>query len=974
MSDLELFPGFKPAIESCLLSWEDYPIPGVTYGHNSHYLSPFAIFKQNQIGMDPHHSQVNSSQAVLRCEYPNINNQQQRNRSNESEQESAAAQQPTTESDENLDSDWSSSAVDSDTRRNSSDNNNADLLPAIANQHDDQYRVYFYDPKTPVNPLNSASGNKDDKENVDVFRNLRTNIEDPWEVLFMRAEGIHAHGYHNHACSMAVHLAHDMLKNPVDLMTEYNNNLPSTKTTGTKKKRAVNSASHHITQIASTTLAHCAFLCTVLAENDDYHNLAYQIGMFGLEMARPPASTKPMEVKLAHQESELVSLLKKIPLGPNELEIIREHALRLKEGTYKGRGEALLPLMLASFIFESLVMPLNPHYSNYTDEILGFEAAVAAIGLKANVSEADHPLLCEGTRRQRGDLALLLLVHYKDEPERIAKIMDKLLDKEIHPLFKSPITPHYYMAGSNNNNRYSSLSNQMRSMHLSQAPPPIVNSIPAAAAVANSGGAVGGARPRVVSEWAEFHRFRHRRPGSDSGSSGNSSADSIDSSSSATPAGVHNSHTHNMPLHPPAASLFRPLPPPTASSTSTGEMSNLTRPTLPNIKVNHRFKGGGKRAYPSIPNHPSEASSHFMFELAKTVLTKAGGSSTTSLFTTQPNDSSNPRGPQRALHTCAFQIGLYALGLHNSVSPNWLSRTYSSHVSWITGQAMEIGSTAINFLMGTWEGHLTPPEAASIADRASRGKDEMVHAAAELALSVLPHAAALNPNEIQRAIQQCKEQTGSNMLEKACLAVEKAATGGGVYPEVLFEVARHWFEVWKKSVPLQPAEAPPPQPQQPIDNTPPQIQPLQLPYPYCLFTPGFPPNHHPSLQMYPPPPQPNPHQLAIQQQAVQQAVAAAVNFQQQASFRVPGGPPPPGIYQIAPLLPSPAAAAAAAAAAAVAQIPVTVANLLTHPPPPPPPQAAAAATPPQVQPQQPQPPAPTPINAASQRYLMSAYR
>ncbi len=30
---------------------------------------------------------------------------------------------------------------------------------------------------------------------------------------------------------------------------------------------------------------------------------------------RPPASTKPMEVKLAHQEAELVSLLKKIPLG-----------------------------------------------------------------------------------------------------------------------------------------------------------------------------------------------------------------------------------------------------------------------------------------------------------------------------------------------------------------------------------------------------------------------------------------------------------------------------------------------------------------------------------------------------------------------------------------------------------------------------------------------------------------------------------
>lgn len=68
---------------------------------------------------------------------------------------------------------------------------------------------------------------------------------------------------------------------------------------------------------------------------------------------------------------------------------------------------------------------------------------------------------------------------------------------------------------------------------------------------------------------------------------------------------------------------------------------------------------------------------------------------------------------------------------------------------------MEIGAQAIMFLQDTWEGHLTPPEAATMADRASRGSDRnMVAAAAELALSCLPHAHALNPNEIQRAILQ----------------------------------------------------------------------------------------------------------------------------------------------------------------------------------------------------------------------------
>lgn len=91
-------------------------------------------------------------------------------------------------------------------------------------------------------------------------------------------------------------------------------------------------------------------------------------------------------------------------------------------------------------------------------------------------------------------------------------------------------------------------------------------------------------------------------------------------------------------------------------------------------------------------------------------------------------------------------------------------------------------------MIDTWEGHLTPPEAVSIADRASRGCDpNIVRAAAQLALSCLPHAHALNPNEIQRAILQCKEQS-DHMLEQSCHTVENAAKGGGVYPEVLFQV------------------------------------------------------------------------------------------------------------------------------------------------------------------------------------------
>ena len=76
----------------------------------------------------------------------------------------------------------------------------------------------------------------------------------------------------------------------------------------------------------------------------------------------------------------------------------------------------------------------------------------------------------------------------------------------------------------------------------------------------------------------------------------------------------------------------------------------------------------------------------FLFQ----VLSKAGGSGSTVLFTQATANPQSHRGPHRGLQMCAFQIGLYALGLHNRVSPNWLSRTYSSHNSWIASKQKSI--------------------------------------------------------------------------------------------------------------------------------------------------------------------------------------------------------------------------------------------------------------------------------------------
>ena len=384
-TDLEVFTGFKPAIEGCLLDWESYPIPGVTYGHNSHYLAPFAVFKLDPNKSDEQSSQVNSSQAVLRCEYPRrprsrgqvvggsgvLEENQDRKSSYGSEttqkdnapacigtareEESAAilacnvtnerspllrlcskdssssiaaencsrevnAAQDLNESGPGSFTSTSSSGAGSNTigapcdneelsreksnispsldgsvepepskshkmyqeaesgnesapEQLSRENSATEFLHSLDGQQvkskkilesnalENQYQVYFYDPKESASSHISATadhfaanqnismvsrqpackngdvtgyiiigGNK-----VDVFKNLRINkltdekdkSEVAWEVKFMRAEGIHAHGYHTHAFQMAVDLAQEMLKNPPNLGADLmNGSLP----------------------------------------------------------------------------------------------------------------------------------------------------------------------------------------------------------------------------------------------------------------------------------------------------------------------------------------------------------------------------------------------------------------------------------------------------------------------------------------------------------------------------------------------------------------------------------------------------------------------------------------------------------------------------------------------------------------------------------------------------------------------------
>uniref|UniRef100_A0A4W6CBJ7 Zinc finger, SWIM-type containing 8 n=1 Tax=Lates calcarifer TaxID=8187 RepID=A0A4W6CBJ7_LATCA len=645
---------------------------------------------------------------------------------------------------------------------------------------EDDYQAYYLSAASEEGADRQLTDSHQEEE-PDIFAGIKPlDQEGRMEVLFACAEALYAHGYSNEACRLAVELARDLLANPPDLKVEQ----PQTK----GKKSKVSTSRQ--TQVATNTLSKAAFLLTVLSERLELHNLAFSTGMFSLELQRPPASTKALEVKLAYQESEVVALLKKIPLGLVEMSAIRERAEQLRDGNFCDY-RPVLPLMLASFIFDVLFVsptgsrPPSRNRNNEMpgDEELGFEAAVAALGMKTTVSEAEHPLLCEGTRRVKGDLALALMITYKDDQSKLKKILDKLLDRESQthkpqtlssfysskPAAGSQRSPSKHTAaghsgvsgatGGHGENGPPSSSDQQNEM----APFKLEATVPSRLAL----GARCGYSQRC---WGSPVRQKKKHTGM---ASIDSSAPETTSDSSPT--------LSRRPLRGgwAATSWGRGQDSDSISSSSSDSLGSSS-------SSGSRRAGGGARLViwykgrrpechaPHVPNQPSEAAAHFYFELAKTVLIKAGGNSSTSIFT-QPSASGGHQGPHRNLHLCAFEIGLYALGLHNFVSPNWLSRTYSSHVSWITGQAMEIGSAALNILVECWDGHLTPPEVASLADRASRARDpNMVRAAAELALSCLPHAHALNPNEIQRALVQCKEQDNV-MLEKACMAVEEAA-------------------------------------------------------------------------------------------------------------------------------------------------------------------------------------------------------
>lgn len=728
---MELFPGFKPSMEGCLISWDDWDdkkgsfIPQSEMNDGGKAKSNCSKKKKKKSKNSKQSANQNQSSntdqvsselekpadiqdennpvdaANSQAELPEL--EQPEGSVVGSKSKNIGAEHPSEEPLRPLDSNVEEPVQQQPPAVEVVDQQIEQVLPGNLDLEQD-LQVYYME-KPPE--VSSKSECLEDLIKINARR-----LYDPLKILFSKAEGLHAHGHVEEAKKLALRAAHEILNHP---------NYPNLRRLHTlpKRRRKRGSLDNQMSIVASETLSTIAFLCNVLIEDIANHNLVFKLIIYGVEIRRSPAATKPLEVKLINQKHDLITLLKSVVLHDEEMGVLREKAHAFQEGVYENYSDSLTTLVLGNYLFEALVLskqsssgtiPRPPNYeavrvpsssssfnqanqfqledhylhandlnqqptNNHSNEQarqvcspivhgkmpsdvnLGFQAALSAISVKMSVSETDHPLLCEGARRQRGELALSMLTHFKDDQEKLDLILKHLLERN------TPLTP---------------------------------------------------------------------------------------------------------------------------DKTASPE-----KPT--------------KKSSPSQdPNQPTEASAHFMFELAKSVFDKAGGNSLTAhLFRPQVINQNGARGIHRRLHMCSLRIALYALGLQNRTytSSNWMHRTYNGRASFILEQALEIGLPAIKFLLDNWVGHLTPVEAACIADKAGCSNDpETKRVAAALAKSCLKYSNHLDVNAVRRILAQCKEQS-IEMIEEACSEIEHVAESESVCADVLFATARAWSTLTLKSEP-----------------------------------------------------------------------------------------------------------------------------------------------------------------------------
>ncbi|KRX18110.1 Zinc finger SWIM domain-containing protein 8 [Trichinella nelsoni] len=677
-------------------------------------------------------------------------------------------------------------------------------------------------------------------------------------VRFVRCRALHTYGYHAMAKALASYLALSMIASPPDLMkptpppislarsaagvaasssagASSSSNAPAASvvnsaSSGRKKKKIpemvmlIDPKTIEVTDMALDTFSRGLFLLEVFAQDASLRELAFNLGMFLLELSRPCAVSKVLEVKLSALEAEVLSRMKQLPISVSEMQIVRSKAEQLvRQVVAQPRCCDVLPVSLAVYIVHTLLLNSDISWLGIPDdEPLGLAMAVAVLMMKSTASEVQHPLLFESLRRKRGDFLLSLLSHYKTNTDVLSIMLNALLENnycEIRYKTDRFGVVEAVRGGASLVDPPDTILSQVRLILYGEENDQSFSAENGFNTSAESSSRGGSGGDRTTSEnfkssvdtlTAKVRNVSLRNdPRRTQGGWMQTDENSFDQRISVIDEPRQRYPSNYLDT---TGSYYQNMRYNLANTIGTVQALNydisvdvaFALNTDPNSVIDAALSGStpsDSTQKIQDPDLPSEAHVHFMMELAKRILTEAGGTHSSAIFITPAATiQALPNVVCRPLQLFAFQVGLHAIGLHNKISPNWYTRTYSSCVSWISSQVTEIGPPAIDYLFNSWQNHLTPSEVASIADKASQAHDQtMVGLAALLALEALNYAHRLSPAEIQRALSQCRDQ-GQNMLERACLVIEQVAAASDIYPDVVFQVAQTWYEMYTRAL------------------------------------------------------------------------------------------------------------------------------------------------------------------------------
>ncbi|KAK6052487.1 hypothetical protein COOONC_10008, partial [Cooperia oncophora] len=481
----------------------------------------------------------------------------------------------------------------------------------------------------------------------------------------------------------------------------YNANIP-----GSSRDTANDSVESYFnrSQRFVDTVEKALYLAHILSADPANHSGMFTFLLNVLQCPKYPMATKYLQVKLYYLEGEIVSLLQTVNIGARELDQLREAASYMATAV---TTQIVPPIALAHFILDRLsyafnvcevdqngqpssrMLPNRLGARRPQDEDLALKAALDAVGARPLFSDEDYPLLSEAVRRQKGELAIALLTRHRDSTEKLGLILDRLLDPSIHKMYSWHQSNAAYFLDRDPVYLKLGQRGQRPAFPIPSHAPPVLRSVSLQSA--DSRNSAFDEEVECISEQMQSLAAGSRQ----SSDEGNESIRSTPTSASV---------------------ITETSDPPASSKPSTSKAKARLVPV----------------------SCTTEAHAHYMHELAKRVLTEAGGSQSSVVFA--PIGQS-PLASNRKLHMCAFLIGMYAIGLHNQLyALKWFAK----------------------------RGH---------SDDRPNQRDWLIKAGQSLC----------PPGSVA--------EQGAALLESACRAIEEAANQEIVFADVLFRVARYWHDL-----------------------------------------------------------------------------------------------------------------------------------------------------------------------------------